>query len=310
MIRLALPLLVLLAAIRCHAELRWEPLQTEHPLPPGVSVHMGTGLNAAGQPLRVACALLDRRVAGAPSWQVASLEQGVLPPPELAASVGDTPSVLVNGGYFGGKPLRSQSLIVQDGQLRAPGLTQLIRGGHTLYPRRGAFGERLDGSFSADWVFAAGAPPQLYYTTTLSNPAQAPDAASPHWTMRTAIGGGPLLIKDGHVRNHADAEVFDAASGVIPDAPAPRTAIGSTRDGQLILMVVEGRSEASGGVDTRELAALMQSQGAVQAVNLDGGGSSAMWVQGRLITRPSDAKGVRAVSSVVLFGTRSAATPP
>ena len=97
------------------------------------------------------------------------------------------------------------------------------------------------------------------------------------------LGGNPLLVADGAV----------AASEV--DQPGdfygrqPRTAVGVTGDGRLLLAVVDGRQPGySRGMTLRELAGLMRRLGARQAMNLDGGGSAEMVVNGVVASRPSD----------------------
>jgi hypothetical protein len=100
-------------------------------------------------------------------------------------------------------------------------------------------------------------------------------------TFRFAIGGFPIL---------RDGEPLD---GLDPRGPAPRTAAGVSGDGRrLFLAVADGRSERSAGLTVAELAALMAEAGADGAVNLDGGGSSALVTRtgGRAVVRnePSD----------------------
>lgn len=78
------------------------------------------------------------------------------------------------------------------------------------------------------------------------------------------IGGQGPLIKDGEVMN-----------GVGPAGVHPRTAIGTKADGSIVLLEVDGRSPGfSEGVETKELAEMMHDMGVVNAMNLDGGGSS------------------------------------
>lgn len=97
------------------------------------------------------------------------------------------------------------------------------------------------------------------------------------------LGGNPLLIADG-------AEQYQDLSG--SDAffdRQPRTAVGVTADDRLLLVVVDGRQPGySVGMTLRELADLMKSLGAQNAINLDGGGSTTMWVNGMVANRPSD----------------------
>ncbi len=97
-----------------------------------------------------------------------------------------------------------------------------------------------------------------------------------------AMGGNPLLVKDGAV---LDAQVDQTDAFY---ARNPRTAVGVTSDGKMLIVVVDGRSSRSRGMTMRELAELMQTLGAKDALNLDGGGSSAMFLNGLLVSRPSD----------------------
>ncbi|MFO0598052.1 MAG: phosphodiester glycosidase family protein [Myxococcaceae bacterium] len=100
--------------------------------------------------------------------------------------------------------------------------------------------------------------------------------------MRGAVSGKPDLLRGGVVQPVAG----DSRCG----ARHPRTAVGLTADGsQLVLVVVEGRSALSEGLTCDELAGLMKSLGASDALNLDGGGSATLWLQGQgVVNRPSD----------------------
>jgi hypothetical protein len=119
------------------------------------------------------------------------------------------------------------------------------------------------------------------------------------------VGGAPRLLVGGHVRIDAVAEGFAP-----PSAPwfypyyvtrrQPRTLAGVRRDGGLVLVTVDGRAPGwSAGVTLAEAARVMRSLGARDALDLDGGGSSAMAVRGKVVNRPSD--GVeRAVSDALV----------
>ncbi len=102
-----------------------------------------------------------------------------------------------------------------------------------------------------------------------------------------ALGAGPMLVKDGTIYLTTKTEEFgsDVAGG-----RAPRTAIGVTKEGQILLAVVDGRQVASGGLSLLEMAILMQELGAVDAMNLDGGGSSEMVVFDKVVNKPSDGR--------------------
>ncbi|WP_225823679.1 phosphodiester glycosidase family protein [Streptomyces naphthomycinicus] len=119
------------------------------------------------------------------------------------------------------------------------------------------------------------------------------------------VSAAPTLVEDGRIDIDAAAEgVVDPAYTSFGYAWAnvrqPRTLAGVDRRGRLILATVDGRLKGgSEGFTLHEAAAFMQSLGAVRAMNLDGGGSTAMAVGGTLVNQPSDAAGERAVGDTV-----------
>mgnify|MGYP002528189054 CR=1 FL=1 len=93
---------------------------------------------------------------------------------------------------------------------------------------------------------------------------------SPDWKDVNHISsGGPFLVKDGDVYVDMTAEKLTSIGG-----RNPRTAIGYTKDNNLILLTADGREGSSIGLTLNELAKLMKDLGCVNAMNLDGGGSS------------------------------------
>lgn len=113
------------------------------------------------------------------------------------------------------------------------------------------------------------------------------------------VNGGPRLVADGEAAIAAAAEGFDWEEdpgfyyrfGVRRN---PRTMAGVTADGRLLLVTVDGRQPGhSVGASFAEGAAIMRALGAEEAVNLDGGGSTAMAVGDELVSSPSDASGER-----------------
>jgi len=102
-----------------------------------------------------------------------------------------------------------------------------------------------------------------------------------------AIGAGPRLIKNGGVFLTSKEEAFPSD---ITNGRAPRTAIGITKEGHMILMVVDGRQKHSVGMTLLESALFMQEYGVVDAMNLDGGGSSEMVIEGNVVNKPSDGR--------------------
>jgi exopolysaccharide biosynthesis protein len=81
----------------------------------------------------------------------------------------------------------------------------------------------------------------------------------------------------------------------------PRTAMGVRADGTWVLVVVDGRRPTvSIGMTLAELAELMKSLGCKDALNLDGGGSSTLYLYGQVVNTPSDLAGERPVSDAIL----------
>ncbi len=122
----------------------------------------------------------------------------------------------------------------------------------------------------------------------------------PDWSaMRHAIAGGPLLLKDRKNVIDARAEQFSLNS---LGAHEPRTAIGITRDNHLLMVTVDGRQKGTSvGMSLNELAQLMASLGAVDAMNLDGGSSTQMVVGNRLTNKPSSGGGVAVSTALVVM---------
>jgi phosphodiester glycosidase len=113
------------------------------------------------------------------------------------------------------------------------------------------------------------------------------------------VGGGPRLLVRGRVSVAARAEGFDRLPGFVTSRH-PRTLAGVTRDGRALLVTIDGRAPGwSAGATLRESALVMRSLGARDALALDGGGSTTMVVRGRVVNRPSDRGGERAVSDAL-----------
>ena len=110
-----------------------------------------------------------------------------------------------------------------------------------------------------------------------------------------AVGGMPVLVQDGQIVAPNCATSFCRRN--------PRTAIGWTAKGRILLVVVDGRRPKrwSVGASLGEMAKIMVKLGAVQALNLDGGGSSTMVVRDRVVNRPSDDRERSITNAVVVL---------
>jgi hypothetical protein len=112
------------------------------------------------------------------------------------------------------------------------------------------------------------------------------------------LQAGPLLLRDGVpvVADGEDPEGFSAGShqfdSDITDGRYPRAALGRTADGRLLAVAADGRAESEAGLTLPELARVLADLGAVDALNLDGGGSTSLVCAGRLRNVPREAHGV------------------
>jgi hypothetical protein len=129
------------------------------------------------------------------------------------------------------------------------------------------------------------------------------DAPNGEWARADAIvGGAGLLIRAGRTVSDWGPEKL-AASFV--ETRHPRTLIGTRPDGSVWLVTVDGRQpQVSAGMTLAELQSFSVRLGLNQALNLDGGGSTTMWVQGQVVNSPSDAAGPRKVSDALLVVVR------
>ena len=110
---------------------------------------------------------------------------------------------------------------------------------------------------------------------------------------------GPGLIENGEMTVTAKTEVHNSMRS------NPRTAIGMVAPGHYLFVVSDGRTDESEGLSLYELAQLLRSCGAVTAYNLDGGGSSAMVFNGRVVNKPTSygtRVRERGVSDIVYIG--------
>lgn len=210
----------------------------------------------------------------------------------------DKPFVLINGGYFGmanGDAYGSNWV----NSSRVTTLYDITGADSQRYSvSRGIIGFNSAGAPFAGWCYAAG----IYTYPTPNIVGQAPYSApgSYSWTKefnpapKSAISAGPMLLKDGKILpeftktdkgyflNNFEVIAGDIFSGHGSDTD--RTAIGLTADNKVVLFVCDGRcDDLSQGADLDQLAQILKGLGCVDALNLDGGGSTAMVVAGKRV---------------------------
>ena len=174
-------------------------------------------------------------------------------------------AILYNRHWVGDKtPAGGTQISVEDGVVRAvgAGAQPLARDGFALLF---AGGDRQLGSrFRSDR--------RCHYRIDYQ-------AAHPEFwkAAKEALGCGPRLVADGVVAVDALGEKFTDPK--ILSGAGARSAVGITQSGTLLLVTC-------GGATVRQLAGVMKALGARDAMNLDGGASSSLWVQGRYLVRP------------------------
>jgi exopolysaccharide biosynthesis protein len=126
-------------------------------------------------------------------------------------------------------------------------------------------------------------------TTSVAAAPPTPDypAGARIWDVTDAIGAGPTLISEGGIVNTYEQEVFFRA-GFTNIEPYPRAAVGYTADNHLILFATDGKQPThSVGLSLPQLAEEMLRLGCMEALNLDGGGSETLVVNGLVLNRPA-----------------------
>ena len=210
--------------------------------------------------------------------------------------------VVVNGGYFliDKTPTEHVGLLYVNNRTVAPATRSVLRNNKRYFTARGALGFLDDGGIDIAWVTSRNDSLFNFSEPVKNQPEEPVDSfdfsKAETWEVDDAIHAGPVLMHDGKIRVTSNEEVFFGST--IPDIH-PRTAAGYRTSGELVLLVVDGRQVDSRGVDLQELAILMRDLGCVEAINLDGGGSSGMVVDGKLLNRPAGTTSQREVMSAI-----------
>ncbi|RYG69623.1 phosphodiester glycosidase family protein, partial [bacterium] len=171
------------------------------------------------------------------------------------------------------------------------------------YPvTRSAFGVRADRSFDVAWVASQSGQLWAYRQPVAHTMAQVASAPTREdgkaWDVVDAIGAGPTLISDGIIQDTYENEVF-FGSGFTNAEPYTRAAIGYTKDKHIILFVTDGRRVGQ-GLTLAQTAQEMQRLGCVEAMNLDGGGSETLVINGRAVNQsPINERAVTSIFAIV-----------
>lgn len=236
----------------------------------------------------------------------------------------DQPLLVVNCTFFSFATHQNLSVVIKDGKLTGYNIHTIAGRGRDTLTYRHPFGSALGISKKrkADvaWLYTDSSKVYPYaiqkplspirdsQTTISSKNILTPLRGTPSpsfikWEMQTAVGGGPVLLQDGEIAIANNEELKFAGRAI--DDKHPRTAIGYTGNDKVIILVVQGRfpGTAEGATLTQE-AQMLKEIGCKEALNLDGGGSSCMLVNGMETIKPSDKEGQRPVPAVFIVKTR------
>lgn len=231
---------------------------------------------------------------------------------------------VMNCSFFSFETNRNLGMVMRDGKLLAYNVHSIFqkKDSQYRYVLPGSFGINRKRRADIAWVYtdSSNNKPRAWQnyllsktitgnkrntnlhdiTETLDRRAGKPK----RWKMETAVAGGPVLVQEGRVAVYNNEEWKFAGKAI--DDRHPRTAIGYTREGHVIWLVVEGRRPGlAAGVTLTQLAEMLVDLGCVEALNLDGGGSSSLLVNGRETIKPSDKEGKqRSVPAVLLIKKR------
>lgn len=202
----------------------------------------------------------------------------------------------INGGYFATGTSNSFSSVVYPGEVRSQNVNSLTRNSKSYPVMRSFFGTTENGDFSVDWIYHFGASIEdiykysepMEYIENDPTPKSVPLKADGELydSLLLGIGGGPTLVKDSSVLITYNEEIM-WGSGVGYSNNDPRSAVGYTKDNHVILIVANGRLSQSEGVSLPELANIMLELGCIEAMNLDGGGSSQLSADNKYVSIPS-----------------------
>jgi exopolysaccharide biosynthesis protein len=211
-------------------------------------------------------------------------------------------NVVVNGGYFlmHKNPTEHVGLLKDNNVIISHTLRSMLKREKRYYLTRSALGFDKTGQMDIAWI-ASHNDSILEWKEPAKNKPDKPVTElnyekGKYWDMSDALQAGPVIVSNGRKNVTAVEEVFFWSK--IPDIH-PRTAVGYTKKGENIFLVVDGRQPDSRGVDLNELSILMFDLDCEEAINLDGGGSSAMVVNGKLLNRPAGFSTQREVISAI-----------
>lgn len=294
------------------SQLRWQPVSRQD-LPPGVRLFVAKGpLN--GRPF--IAYYLEASLRNKKLEFTTQVGAGKRFTPSQFWEQENHPLVVVNGTFFSFSTNQNLNVVIREGKVlsyNVPALKSRTSDSF-YYPTRSAIGIKRNRKADVAWLFTDTSKrwPYAFQNRPIVARGKTSDPtlldlntidAGKEWKMNTAIGGGPVLIQDGKINiTYREEQMF--VNGL--DDLHPRTAMGYTKNNKLIILVVQGRTPGiAEGATLAEEAKILLDLNCYEALNLDGGGSSCMLVNGQETIKPSDKEGQRAVPAVFIIRQKS-----
>lgn len=284
------------------------------------SIHLPNGIQVftfdsifAGRKTKAVCVAYDSKLGNIEFKPI--LAPVPKKPSEFFAQENGKVYACINGGFFGSG--KSYSLVKYNNSVASPNIKMLKRPyqGNNIpyYPTRASFGVDSIGNPSVAWVYAIGngnvdmysyPSPSPNVLGSLPQPTPAADfpANGAIWNPINAIGGSPMLLKDGKLVVSDAAELINIDNST----SRARSAIGYTSNKIVLIVAIEGgetaeKSIGHAGLNLMELAYLLKTLSCTNAINLDGGGSTSLVISNQLTVKPGDHGIERSVASAVLI---------
>ena len=292
----------------------WRPLATDE-LPSSIQLFEGERVNDDGQPVRAWYAAIDYSDRSLQARAVLSADPSGRESTSVLAAKSSA-LLAVNGGYFSmspaPRPAPTLSLVLSQGRVLVAPVESAKRLSGQHFLSRGAFGVRADRTLDVAWVtrlpssggakndagsvlWSYPAPIPNRYSVPATPPSRELPPGGSAWEAVEGIGGAPVLVERGEVQITAEAEAIGPEMSL---KRHPRTLIGWAGGNRMLILVCDGRQPKwSMGLTLLEAAQTMRDLGCVEALNLDGGGSSTFVAMGRVLNKPSDGH-ERTVSSI------------
>lgn len=324
-------------SLNCFAQVKWINVDADYaPLPASVQVFKTTD-SLDGKPFIAFYVKAKLRDKSLDFTTDTSLDQRLTPLQFYAKNL--QPLVVVNSTFFSFETNRNLNVVIKDGQIVAYNVHTIpMRGKDTFqyrHPLGSAIGINKKRKADVAWVFTDSLQKYPYALQIPSYPikdsvfklqmssltksgalmfhtydeiasglvndfVQSDKWHLIKWKMNTAVGGGPVVVQSGKMVITNEEELKFTGKAI--SDKHPRTCMGYTKDGYIIIMAIQGRfAGIAEGATLEQEAKLLIDVGCVEALNLDGGGSSCMLVNGKETIKPSDKAGERSVPAVFII---------